>query len=115
MDRVTHAGVEVDRCVRCKGIWFDNMEEERLKKIAGSEVIDTGDPEMGKRYNEVDRIDCPIDHTPMVRMVDARQSHIWYESCPVCYGTFFDAGEFRDYKEETLMDMVKDLLVGPRN
>jgi 4a-hydroxytetrahydrobiopterin dehydratase len=32
-------------------------------------------------------------------MVDAKQPHLWYEACTECYGIFFDAGEFKDFKE----------------
>lgn len=114
METLTYAGVEVDRCTNCRGLWLDANEREELKALPGSETIDVGDPSVGKRYNEVDRIECPRCHTQMVRMVDPKQSHIWFESCPVCYGAFFDAGEFTDYKEETLMDVFKTLLTPER-
>lgn len=114
MESLTYASVEVDRCTNCRGIWFDAMEREDLKHQPGSEAIDVGDPGVGRVYNEVDRIDCPVCHTRMVRMVDPKQSHIWFESCPVCYGAFFDAGEFTDYKEETLMDVVRTLFTPER-
>lgn len=114
MEKIVYADVEVDRCTGCHGIWFDNLEHEKLKAVAGSDAIDDGDPAVGKRFNELDRIDCPVCHSPMVRMVDARQRHIWYESCAVCSGVFFDAGEFCDFKHEHLFDRLKDLLTPPR-
>jgi hypothetical protein len=43
----------------------------------------------------------------MLRMVVNGQPHIWYEACPVCYGTYFEAGEFKDFKSENFMDTVK--------
>jgi hypothetical protein len=46
----------------------------------------------------------------MIQMTDHKQPHIKYESCTVCYGVFFDAGEFRDYKEVTLAESVRKLL-----
>ena len=45
----------------------------------------------------------------MIRMVDAQQSHLWFESCTSCYGVFFDAGEFRDFKNLNLVDRLRDL------
>ena len=114
MDKVDYQSIVVDRCEGCGGLWFDNLEHEKLKLLDGSEAIDTGDPEVGRRYNVVDRIDCPVCHAPMVRMVDARQRHIWYESCGVCSGVFFDAGEFADFKHENVLDTLKDLVAGPR-
>ena len=109
MEGVVYWSVEVDRCTNCGGLWLDAMEKETLKELPGSEAIDTGDPATGQQFNSVDRVDCPVCHTRMIRMVDVEQPHIWYESCPVCYGTFFDAGEFKDYKEETVRDFFKDL------
>jgi Zn-finger nucleic acid-binding protein len=114
METVAHQGIEVDRCTGCKGIWFDMLEAEHLKEIEGSETIDVGDPKVGRELNKTDQIQCPECHEPMLRMVDNRQPHIWYESCPVCYGLFFDAGEFTDFKEETILDFFRDLFARER-
>ena len=114
MEKVTFASFEVDRCTGCKGLWFDMLEHEDLKKIAGSEEIDNGDPEEGKKYNEKSDVICPKCHISMIKMVDLNQPHIWYETCHSCFGVFFDAGEFRDYKEDTLLDYFKDLFARER-
>jgi len=115
MEKVTYHDVEVDRCINCGGIWFDMLELEDLKKMKGSEQIDNGSAALGKEYNKVDRINCPVCNTPMIRMVDKEQHHIWYERCATCFGVFLDAGEFRDMKKETLLDFVKDLFTGARD
>ncbi len=109
MGKVDFHNIEIDRCTNCKGIWFDMLEHEDLKKIKGSGAIDTGDPEKGKEYNKIDLIDCPKCRSRMVRMVDAAQPHIWYESCSLCHGVFFDAGEFTDFKEHTMSEFFKNL------
>lgn len=114
MQVVEYEGISVDRCSGCSGLWFDMLEHEHLKDIAGSESIDIGSAEAGKKYNEVDRIDCPVCKTQMIRMVDRLQPHIWYEACTSCYGVFFDAGEFRDYKERTVLDFFRDILAKGR-
>ena len=114
MEKVVFERIEVDRCSKCKGIWFDMLEHEELKKIKGSEAIDIGDPEIGKEYNKIDQIKCPKCNVKMLRMVDPNQPHIWYESCGVCYGTFFDAGEFKDFKTQTFLDFLKSFTVKER-
>ena len=114
MEKVTFENVEVDRCKLCKGIWFDALEHEVLKNIKGSEVVDVGDSEVGELFNREGQVDCPVCKVPMLRMVDKDQAHIWYEGCPVCYGVFFDAGEFRDFKFVTLMDLVRRFRVRAR-
>lgn len=114
METVQYHNIEVDRCTMCFGIWFDMLELEDLKAMKGSETIDIGSAAVGKKYNKIQDIKCPVCNAEMIKMVDKRQPHIWYESCSVCYGVFFDAGEFRDYKEETVLDFFKDLLAGER-
>jgi uncharacterized protein len=114
MEIVVFEGIEVDRCMKCKGIFFDSRENQRLKSMRGSEVIDSGNPAVGRKYNTLRNVCCPRDGTPMVRMVDAQQSHLWYETCSACGGVYFDAGEFRDYKGRTILDFVRDLFAEPR-
>ncbi|MGE0385309.1 MAG: zf-TFIIB domain-containing protein [Gammaproteobacteria bacterium] len=112
MQPLSFASVEVDRCTGCKGLWFDATELEELEAFDGSEVIDAGAP--AAHGDEGRRTECPKCRTAMLRMVHPRQSHIWYESCPTCYGAFLDAGEFRDLKHETLADFFRDLFTPER-
>lgn len=99
--------VEVDRCTGCGGMWFDSLEDEWLKTPEDAAALDVGDPGLGATRNAQGRIDCPKCHTRTIRMVDVEQPHIWFESCKVCYGRFFDAGEFRDLASSGLEDLVR--------
>lgn len=109
MEKVTFNDITVDRCIQCKGIWFDGVEHKDLKKMKGAESLDTGSEEIGREYDTVKDVACPICHETMERVSDKFQTHIHYEACPVGHGVFFDAGEFKDFKEETLGDFVKSL------
>lgn len=109
MESINFKDLEIDRCTVCRGLWFDLLEQEDLKKLAGSEGIDTGEAAVGKNYNQVDDYDCPKCQTKMIKMIDLKQRHIWYESCSHCYGVYFDAGEFKDFKEETILDRFKSI------
>lgn len=110
MVKVTFEGIEVDRCSRCQGIWFDMLEHEDLKALRGSESIDTGPAELGKAQNLQDRISCPVCGVPTIRMVVAAQPHISYEACTICYGVYMDAGEFTDFREETFAETLRAVL-----
>lgn len=107
METVTIEEITVDRCTQCFGIWFDEFERERLKEIKGADAIDIGDPEQGAKLNEMKQVFCPSCGAQLIPMVDVKQPHIWYESCAICYGAFFDAGEFKDYKHESIHDIFK--------
>jgi Zn-finger nucleic acid-binding protein len=107
MRSVDFEDVSVDRCTRCGGIWFDLLEQQDLKQKPGSERIDAGDPAEGRKRDDQVVVMCPIDNVRMIGMVDAAQPHIWFESCPVCHGAFFDAGEFTDFKERSLAELLR--------
>jgi Zn-finger nucleic acid-binding protein len=114
MNRIWYRSIPFDRCENCGGLWFDRFEAEWLKTEEGAEAIDTGDPEVGLLQNQQGLIECPICSIPMIRMVDAKQPHIWYEKCAACAGVYFDAGEFKDYKEYTVEDLIKKFSVSER-
>lgn len=97
--------IEIDRCPQCKGIWFDILEHEDLKKIDGSaQKIDTPDAEHSSAGKI---IDCPRCHIRMSPTHDTQQPHIVYEKCSHCSGVFFDAGEFTDLQNLTLAEKLK--------
>ena len=112
---VEYASIKVRRCTTCAGIWFDMLQHEDLKHIEGAESIDIGDAALAEKFNPVRRIHCPACRSKMIAMVDREQPHIWYEACTVCYGVFFDAGEFRDYTEKTVFDFFRDLFARERH
>ena len=104
METVTFGGVVVDRCSACFGIWFDASEKEHLRDLEGSEIIDQGDPEIGKEMNRRRRVPCPRCGGRMIPMVDRKKFRIQYEHCTICGGSFFDAGEFKEYKRRAVLD-----------
>jgi Zn-finger nucleic acid-binding protein len=100
LEPVVWHGIEVDRCLSCKGIWFDSLEAEQLKTIKGSESLDIGDQEIGSQLNQIIAdVRCPRCKARMTRMVDIDQHCIWYEICPKCQGVWLDAGEFKKFKD----------------
>jgi Zn-finger nucleic acid-binding protein len=109
METVRFGDVEIDRCTVCHGLWFDMLEREDLKALSGSEVIDSGSADVGMAQDRQQRIACPVCRVPMIAMVVSGQAHISYEACTVCYGVYFDAGEFTDYREETLRERMNAL------
>ena len=109
-EKIVFSNIVVDRCQNCKGLWFDMLEKDDLVQIEGSEIIDVGSDQVGDQYREMREIDCPVCEQPMIPMVDKDQFHIKYESCPLCFGTFFDAGEFRDLKELSVLERFGQML-----
>lgn len=100
--------VEYSQCPQCSGLWFDALEAEELVEIKDAAAIDTGNPKEGAKMNNKRHIKCPVCNVALYAVHDIKQPHIMLESCPSCHGTFFDAGEFKDFCEETFMDRIKD-------
>jgi len=109
-EKISYQEIEVVRCLGCRGLWFDMLKKEDLVRIEESESIDIGSERIGEEFDELRHIECPRCSVEMLPMVDKDQYHIHYESCPVCYGTFFDAGEFRDLKERTVLERFVQML-----
>ena len=105
-EQLQHDGIEVDRCKSCKGLWFDTFENEELKALGGSEAIDSGTTTANQENRSGAGL-CPRCSVKMINMVVVGQPHIAYESCGVCHGVFFDAGEFRDFREETFGEKLR--------
>jgi Zn-finger nucleic acid-binding protein len=113
MEEATYEDITIDRCTGCGGLWFDGDEAQRLKHLPGSEVLDSGDPKKGRHYDRRADICCPRCGKPMEKSSDWKQVHIWYEVCRD-HGIFMDAGEFTDFKHETLLDRFRELIKGRR-
>lgn len=100
LEKVYYQNIEVDRCSECEGIWFDATEAEELKKLKGSEDIDSGDPEIGDKYDRIQQqIKCPRCRGKMQKTLDIDRYSIWYEQCPKCRGIWLYAGEFKQFKQ----------------
>jgi PAT family beta-lactamase induction signal transducer AmpG len=114
MEQIDYEGTEVDRCTICNGLWFDAGEIDVLRDKQAAAAIDTGDAKIGKQSNTMDSYQCPRCSGAMVKVVDPRQTHIWYETCSSCNGSYLDAGELRDLSNVSISDFFKGLAVPER-
>ena len=111
MELIQIGGIEIDRCTRCKGIWFDKQEQSLIKSARGSHKADTGHGAIGEHYNAIRNIQCPRCNVPMQEGELKRgRISIQIETCSKCQGSYFDAGEFRDFAEPTILEFGADLV-----
>jgi PAT family beta-lactamase induction signal transducer AmpG len=115
MEQVMIDGIEVDRCSDCHGLWFDGGELSKLSNKKAAAVLDIGDVAIGKKQNEIEHYRCPRCAGPMNRLVDPAQTHIWFERCGSCRGSFFDAGELSDLVTVSMSDFFKRFVTPERN
>ncbi len=87
-----HENVEVDYCVKCRGIWLDAGEIELLfgdaKKCA--DFLTIGSPADDKR--EKSRR-CPICRAKMTKESTESDPPVIFDNCPNGDGMWFDKGE----------------------
>ena len=77
MEEATYGrNMTIDRCLECKGIWFDTWEAEKLKGKWMSDFLDSGDVKTGKVNNKITDINCPQCSVEMTRVKDMEQPHI---------------------------------------
>ncbi len=110
MEVVMYHDVEVDRCTKCYGLFFDHLEKEMLKGKDGAEEIDIGDEFVGAKFNEILDVACPKCREKMQPIVHTHPFEIKFERCPGCKGIYFDAGEFRDYLDDQIYEQFQDVL-----
>jgi PAT family beta-lactamase induction signal transducer AmpG len=114
MEQVTFDGTEVDRCSSCHGLWFDDGELGKLRSKEAAAALDVGDAKVGKQQNKIEHYRCPRCAGPMHRLVDPEQTHIWFEQCGSCRGSFFDAGELTDLTTVSVADFFKRFVTPER-
>jgi len=87
---ITVAGVEVDRCERCGGAWYDQGEFEKLVDVAmrGFRATD---------YAPVSNRRCPRDGVVLKQMVYP-QTLVTADVCPQCHGLWLDKGETKEIR-----------------
>lgn len=95
---VERDSIEVDYCIECHGLWFDQGEIELLGELAGMAVdlerIEHEHPSVsGERYRN-----CPRCSKKM-RKVDLLRGRrvLVVDFCPRGHGIWFDRGETGDF------------------
>jgi Zn-finger nucleic acid-binding protein len=111
METVDAAGVKIDRCKGCGGIWLDALELEKVLAAKGAaKKADPRKPVIEATIGQKGATTCPRDRSMLIRMADKKQPHVKYESCKVCGGVFLDAGELRDLGELTVGEWIRTVV-----
>ena len=90
--------VELDRCDRCHGIWFDRGELDQVLSAGDVELTAPGhlDPSGSSGASEHDRVPgtCPRCRQPELgRVLSVVVDDLAYDECPQCRGVWLDSGE----------------------
>ena len=109
LQRVTLDKVEVDKCTKCSGIWFDIGE---LDKILESSSIDSLKNEIGNNQGQdAEKGKCPRcgGTGNMVQVTNLKNPDIHIDTCSVCYGQWLDGGEIEELSSQGFISKIKSL------
>jgi len=82
--------VELQRCQNCQSIWFDMVDQEKVKRLNGSVGATQTAKERTPSSPDGAPKPCPICGSRMIAMVDKQAPHIRFETCAICHGVFMD-------------------------
>ena len=101
LDQALLAGVEVDYCPSCYGLWFEEHElewakDEKDRNLRWLDIDLWKDParfqvSRGRKF-------CPIDRMPLYE-VRYGSSDVKVDVCSLCQGVWLDRGEFLEIVE----------------
>ena len=108
----TVAGIHIDRCHGCGGIWLDAMEAEALHPVCDDESskIDSDPPKSAQ--DATPDLHCPRCKTVLMTLMVESTPPICFENCGTCYGVFLDAGEFKAMRSEPLEKWLRATIPG---
>ncbi len=105
--KVVIGEIEVDKCDRCSGIWFDLGELEKILEQKHIEAL----------RNEIDNNEghdekqgkCPRcgGTGNMVRVTSLKDADVHIDTCSVCYGQWLDGGEIEHLKDQGILDRIR--------
>jgi Zn-finger nucleic acid-binding protein len=86
-------GVEIDRCLECRGTWLDRGELELLTELAGVEAGELAEALRRARAVGKGRRRCPRCRRRMEVIEVGRETRVELDRCPVGHGLWLDRGE----------------------
>ena len=90
-----HAGIEVDFCSSCRGVWLDHGELELLfgDKEACTKFLTSGNP---RPAHQEKKRRCPVCRRKMMKATTPSMPPVLFDRCPRSDGLWFDKGELAD-------------------
>jgi Zn-finger nucleic acid-binding protein len=107
--------IEIDHCLKCKGIWLDAGE---LELLLGNEEQSTNLLEQFQKdkANSEKKFKCPICLKKMQKISVGKESKILIDRCKNGHGLWFDQGELEAVikqgslgDDRKILDLLRDM------
>lgn len=131
-EKLNIGAVEINKCPKCRGLWFDKDELRKAKDEKAGDAIwfDVDLWKDGGEFQPSESVrNCPACNIALYE-IGYGDSGIRIDACKKCYGIWLDRGELQkivDYVKEksdrellnnylqSLMEEAKEVFVGPEN
>jgi Zn-finger nucleic acid-binding protein len=118
---VEHENIELDYCLKCKGVWFDAGELELLISMLKSKGTELAKPEFlapkDAKTAEAKR-KCPICGLKMDKVWAGGTPKVLIDRCPRGDGIWFDGGELHEVlcqMDNSHKELSKDIVTFLQN
>jgi Zn-finger nucleic acid-binding protein len=93
--------IQVDKCGRCSGLWFDRDELDAVLLRQGGFVLEkkAGAGEGPSPYDHLPGT-CPRCQIRLERIPSLIEDDLGYDECAQCGGIWLDAGELTSLQED---------------
>lgn len=123
MTRTYEAGVKVDECPDCRGVWLDAGELEQIEETIEndrSEQLKRPADTVGRsfemaRQRSLPDIDCPKCGQRMAKKECHYASGVLVDQCPACAGYWLDRGELETLEVFTERLRLEERRAGQRD
>jgi len=113
---VEHQNIELDYCLKCRGVWFDSGELDLFVSVLKAQGAALSNTELltpnSAKISEAKR-KCPICGRKMEKVWIGKEPAVLIDSCPQGDGLWFDGGELHQalcQMESTQKEGTKDVL-----
>ena len=107
--------VEIDYCLKCKGIWLDAGELELLLG-SGAEATEFLNSFSNDNQSKEKKLKCPICNKKMEKALVIGDKKVTIDKCKNDHGIWFDSGELEDVlqmgslgKDNKVLSLLKDM------
>ncbi len=110
MNTESVAGVEIDRCPTCQGIWLDALELESLLRRDIRPLLQSDGQFEAMPKQQGPRVNCPhCKGTYLIKLNSRFRPGTIVDTCTTCFGTWLDAGELTRLAGSDFARMIERL------
>ena len=108
--REVNFSIEVDKCVDCEGIWFDEKELHEIEKVSEPTIWEL--KRIPNKRAQLKAMNCPkCEDKPLLKKAEhPRDQAVILDYCENCRGIWLDKGELEAIQKENWLLVIRNLV-----